>query len=218
MAMEFLKKKIVLAVIGAVIVLLITYGIGQSTAKVVLGKEKVTHNDIEQKINDKKGELESLTLKVDKKESETRTKIIDLENQLTGKEKEVKDSLELVKQKDSISGEIEKLKGDLGTLTENVKSKQTELASLDTQIKAKKEAPVSLGSGTYSVGKDVKAGRYKVVPVGRGSNFFVIDSSGSSTVNTILGNDGFGVPDYVFTTEDGDTIESHAPVKLIPVE
>jgi predicted RNase H-like nuclease (RuvC/YqgF family) len=216
--MKFLKKKIVWTVIGAAIVLLITYGIGTSTAKVDLGKEKVTHDDILQRINDKKEELESLTQKVGKKESETRAKIIDLENQLTGKEKEVNDSLELVKQKDSISAEIVKLKGDVSNLSETIKAKQKELNSLDTKIKAKKEAPISLGAGTYIVGKDVKAGRYKVVPVGRGSNFFVLDSSGVPTVNTILGNDGFGVPDYVFSTEAGETIESHAPVKLIPVE
>jgi hypothetical protein len=106
--MEFLKKKIVLGVIGALIVLIITYGIGTNTAKVVLGEEKLTHDDIQQKINDKKGELESLTIKVDKKESEARAKIIDLENKLSGKEKEINDSLELVKQKDSISAEIER--------------------------------------------------------------------------------------------------------------
>ncbi|PET65168.1 hypothetical protein CN514_12345 [Bacillus sp. AFS001701] len=78
--------------------------------------------------------------------------------------------------------------------------------------------PVSLSSGHYTVGKDFKSGRYKATNVGRGSNFVVYDKDGDVVVNTILGNGGIGSGDYVFSCDDGYTVETEAPVKLIPVK
>jgi hypothetical protein len=88
---------------------------------------------------------------------------------------------------------------------------------------AKKEAPkstkpVTLGSGEYIVGKDVPTGRYKA---SGSSNLMVYGQGGKKggniKVNTILGNGDVGSGDYTFWAEDGDLIETHAKLKLTPV-
>ncbi|KHE66877.1 hypothetical protein LD39_20465 [Halobacillus sp. BBL2006] len=84
------------------------------------------------------------------------------------------------------------------------------------ELQKAEDEPRTLIAGQYFVGKDLPAGRYQVTNIGNGTNFFVYDSGGYPTVNTILGEDFYG--DYVFFTEEGDKIETLGKVKLIPVE
>jgi hypothetical protein len=72
-----------------------------------------------------------------------------------------------------------------------------------------------LGAGKFTVGKDCPPGRYRATNIGRGTNFYVYDSSDRLKVITILGNDGNG--DYTFWAENGDMIDTRGKVKLIPV-
>lgn len=102
-------------------------------------------------------------------------------------------------------------------LNGSISDAEKELEKLETGIAKKKEEPVSLIAGTFIVGEDVPSNRYQATNVGEGSNLIVYSSSGELKVNTILGDD-WGSGDYIFHAEEGDTIETHGPIKLIPVE
>ncbi|ARI79134.1 hypothetical protein HM131_06125 [Halobacillus mangrovi] len=108
------------------------------------------------------------------------------------------------------------LENEVKALQSQVDEKKKEMDRLTGELKKAKDEPRTLIAGQYVVGKDLPAGRYQVTNIGDGTNFFVYDSSGYPTVNTILGEDFYG--DYVFFTDDGDQIETHGKVKLIPVE
>jgi hypothetical protein len=88
---------------------------------------------------------------------------------------------------------------DTGVITVN-KSQQpvtTTPTPTSTSTSAPTPAPtaneITLGTGTFYVGKDINAGRYVVSTTNNGGNFFVTDPSGISSVNEILGTD----PSYV---------------------
>jgi hypothetical protein len=67
---------------------------------------------------------------------------------------------------------------------------------------------VTLGTGTFYVGKDIKAGRYIVSTNNRGGNFFVYDKDGSAVVNEMLGtNTDFYVNNITTELSDGEKIE-----------
>jgi hypothetical protein len=211
---RLLKNKIILVIIGLIILSSIMYGIGNNNAKVALGKKLVTYDELNK-------EIKTTDKKLSNKKDEYRNTFISLDNQIAGKEKEVTAALDALKQKDSIDAQIQKLNGDLSSLNQTIQSKQSELDSLNNQIKAKNEAPVQLPAGQFLVGKDIKAGRYKVVAVGRGSNFKVFNSSGQNLVNTIIysdNSDGLGVSEYVTVLSDGDMIDASSAFKYIPVQ
>jgi hypothetical protein len=204
--MKFLKSKKLWKTVAIIVGLLISYGIGSSGAEVTLEKEKVNYEELIKKIESAKVEL--------KKEQAN----------LDSKKKEVSEALALVNKKESLTLEVQKLEGELKSkkdevtsLNNDIQSKKTELEKLTNIVKTKKEEPKVFSAGQYIVGKDFPAGRYKAVPVGEGSNFIVFDKNdGTAKVNTILGT--FGEPEYVFFCSDGDIMETHAKVKLIPVE
>ena len=78
--------------------------------------------------------------------------------------------------------------------------------------------PIKLSAGVYYAGDDIAPGRYRVS--NGSSNFFVYNSSGSATVNIILGNknDGLWVTDYTFDLKSGYIIETNNVCTLTPVE
>jgi hypothetical protein len=208
---RFKSKMFWMKVIGVLVVLSIFHGIGASGAKVELNDKKVT--------------LEELTAAIESKEKEVKdiqAKLDDINTQYKEKESEFTEALEVVNNKKTIEGEISELKYqvdkrkmEITTLDETLKTKNTELASVEGKIKEKKEAPKTLSAGTFTVGVDIPSGRYKAVPNGGTGNFFV--NSGAK-VNTILGKGGFGEPEYIFNADDGDVIEITTSVKFIPVE
>lgn len=103
---------------------------------------------------------------------------------------------------------------DLGDMAVNLKITKS---SEKEQAPTVKSTPKKLSAGKYTVGKDVDAGRYKVTPVGEGSNFVVYGGGDETdvTVNTILGQDG--EPSYTFDCSNGDVIQTESTVKLTPV-
>ena len=122
----------------------------------------------------------------------------------------------LLKEISSHEKDLETQKKDLESLEGNITSKNKKLDSVNRLIKEKDDVPISLSAGMYYVGSDIPSGRYKVVPVGRGSNFFVQDENDRSIVNTILGPDR--EMEYIFSVGDGGTIDTRSTVKLISIE
>lgn len=213
-----LKSKTTWKITGALVAVVGAYSIGSSGATTTINKEKVSYEKLVSEIESKENELVNA-------KDKTRKGIASEEQKLKGKEAEVKETLALVEKKNEIHADIEKAgkdveakKGEITKLDTDINSKKSELEKLSEGVKAKKEEPRTLIAGEYIVGKDIPAGRYKATPVGRGTNFFVYNSSGRAQVNTILGDGGVGRGDYVFFCDAGNVIKTHGEVKLIPVE
>ncbi|SDJ26405.1 hypothetical protein [Salimicrobium halophilum] len=198
----------------------------------------VVYEDLMTMIEEQEGILEGIETDVaaaEKKKRDKDTEIAGKEEEITALDKEIKakqaevDEInamidgkkELENEISDIDGQLDAKKKEMEDLDGQLAVKKEELADMDTSIKEKKMAPVQLPAGHFTIGKDLPPNRYKVMPLGRGSNFIVYSSSGSLLVNTILdrnGESGFGVPEYIFEATDGGTIESEESVKLIPVE
>ncbi|MEK3821338.1 hypothetical protein MKY20_19895 [Cytobacillus sp. FSL W8-0315] len=220
----FKSMKIWIGIAGVAVVLSIFYTIGYSGAKALIDDEKVTYDELVSKIGDKEKELKEAEATLKEREQEIKNEISELEKQYEDRKSEFDEALAAVENKKQLETEIKSLESTktgqektVSNLTAVIKTKREELAKIEEVIKEKDAAPVNLSAGHFIVGNDVPLGRYKAVPVGRGSNFVVYDSAGSLIVNTILGSDN-GVPEYVFSAEFEYEIQTEAPVKLIPVE
>lgn len=216
--MKFLKAKKLWVSVGVVIGLVGAYSLGKG-ADARIGDEIVSYNELVSRSNE-------LTEKLKHKKDAVEKAIEDEQKKLEDKKSEVTETLAMVKKRDELSTEIERLgkdaeakKGEVGRIDGEIEAKKGELQKVTEGVKAKQEEPRALNAGEYIVGKDIPSGRYKATATGGGSNFVVYDSkSGSAVVNTILGNSSVGRGDYTFFTGDGDIIKTAEPVKLIPVE
>lgn len=65
---------------------------------------------------------------------------------------------------------------------------------------------VTLGAGTFTVGEDIKPGRYEI-SANQFGNFTIYSESGSLLTNELLGGDQYGINSYVTTLSSGDKIE-----------
>ncbi|MGM7720559.1 hypothetical protein [Metabacillus sp. Hm71] len=216
----FTKERIIVGV-SAIILICIFYAVGQSSARVDLEGVKVNHDELVSAIASKHDELEELENNV----AEAESKLNDVEGKLKEKETEYNEALKVIENKasaqkdlDDTNGRLNTRKSELKELDSQVKAKENELAALDTEIIKAAGEPKTLMSGQYLIGVDVPEGRYQVTNIGRGTNFFVYDDSGYAVVNTILGDGEIGSGDYVFFGMEGQVIETHGKVKLIPVE
>jgi exonuclease VII large subunit len=192
-------KSIAIYSVSSIVLLLIGSAIGSSGAQTTLNGKKMDAETLEKQINQLKTELNDL------------------------KEKN-KEAFDIVANKDKAKTELDKLqkelastKSQLDNANSQLADKQKELAVLSGQIQEAKSAPKTLQAGFYVVGSDIPAGRYKATPIGSGSNFIVYDGE-MPVVNTILGNDGLGVPSYTFDCKDGEKIQTEAPVQLTPLQ
>lgn len=215
---RYLTKGRLIAAGVLFVLLLVSYGLGSTFAKIDLADEKVTYDELQEKISDARAEEKEAV-------QDIRTNISAEEEKLKDKQSEVKEALAAVANKDRVEEETKKLQGTIDTkkaqiseLDGKIAEKTNELKSLEGKVFEAKGAPIQLPAGMLSVGKDIQPGRYKVVPVGRGSNFFVYDSSGSNLVNIIISSvTDHGVPEYVTYLNEGYIIEANAPFKYIPV-
>lgn len=214
-------KRFALPIVAA-IVLFSSYGLGSSNATVTLDGEKAKYEKVQAKISSAKEDESRLSAKI----TELQGKIKEINTEYTERKREFDDAKKIVENKESVMDELNKLsselsasKGEITTIESEIKSRKDELASLESAIKVKKEAPVDLPAGQLVVGKDIQPGRYKVLPIGRGANFFVYDSNGNNIVNTIIySNSNSGVSEYVTMLLDGYVIDAHSPFKYVPVE
>jgi len=207
--MNFIKSKRIWYVVLAIILMGVFYGIGSSGAKAEVNGVKLKHKDIVEEIDTANNELD-----------EIQDHIKEAQGKLDDKKDEFEEAQNVLDQKEDNQDELSSMESDLKDkkkelkdLKSDIKEKNKELEKITSGIIEKEEEPIVLGAGQYIVGSDVPEGRYKAVPVGRGSNFFV---RGAGSVNTILGDNGQA--DYTFFTVEGDEIDTRAKVKLIPVE
>lgn len=219
------KKSILItgiAVIATILLITIFYNVGVSNAKVELENEKVKYEDIVSKIKAKEVDLEGINKEVEKASKE----LDKVNNQYKEKAELFKEAQAVLDKKDSLEKDLETLQSSIDAkssrisdLEKQISDKNNELASVEGKIKVAKDDPKNLPAGMFVVGKDIPPGRYKVVAVGRGSNFFVFNSDGSNLVNTIISNTAnHGVPEYVTYLAEGYIIEANSPFKYIPIE
>lgn len=206
------KKAWIIAIVGVSVPLTISYSLGYASASVDINGKAANYKQLVKEIE-----------KVNEQLKEKQDALAAQDRRLNDRKAEVDKVLALVdKQKDITADidaktkELDSMKNQISTLDSEIKAKQAELDKLTSVVIAKQEEPKQLSAGRYTVGIDVPAGRYKAVPVGRGSNFVVYSSMGDLKVNTILG-DGWE-KEYVFDAEEGDKIETESSVKLIPVQ
>jgi septal ring factor EnvC (AmiA/AmiB activator) len=228
-----LKKKGQYLAIASVVVLFasgfIITGITNSRSQQTkIDKKVVTYQalskDIE-KLSKKKDDLTDDVNQLSSDKTSLNNQITDLQNKNKDVMTAIKNKKQLndqvVEAKDNLSSaksDISDAKDQLNSLNRKIDSAKTALAQAKGEVTKAKSAPKTLGAGKYTVGNDIKAGRYKVTPVGQGSNFFVYGDGDETDVivNTILGSDG--EPSYTFETSDGDVIQTEATVKLTPIE
>lgn len=207
------QSKKFLGVLGGLVVLsILFYNVGISAAKVELGEEKASYDEVVAKYHEKDQDLDEITEKLkdlhftylENKEE------LDVAREAIQNETELKRDLRVLKEEKRVKEE------ELKDVQERVSSKQAELDRLNGDILKAEGKPLTIGAGQYIVGQDMDEGRYTVEPNGEGSNFFVYGSDGRATVNTILGN--YGEASYTFFTSSGDIIQTEASVKLTPVQ
>lgn len=174
-----------------------------------INDKKVTYEQLQKKISELKNDKKNLTSDVSQQKSD----LSDLKTQHKDIINAVENKNKLEQQVSDNKSKLADTKDKLTSLNSEISSAKDELSSLKGEIKTAETAPKTLGAGTYTVGQDVPASRYKAIPIGEGSNFFVNEGA---KVNTILGSNG--EDSYVFYAEDGDVIRTEAAVKLIPVE
>lgn len=213
---SWLKSKWFWGIVGPIILLIIIgnasyssgYNDGKEAVKGKVDGNLVTYNKLESLTKSEKANYDKLKSNYDK-----------LNSDYTSKSTEFDKALALSNKTDELKQQISDSEDKLNSLKSDIKGKEGKLSSLTGQIVKAKGSPKTLGAGQYVVGKDIPAGRYKAHALGRGSNFFVYDSDGSPSVNTILGNaGGIGSGDYTFFCDDGNIIETDESVQLIPVK
>ncbi|TNP14080.1 hypothetical protein FHY73_23965 [Bacillus tropicus] len=203
---------IVLTIILIVIALLIGKKIGFNNATIDLSDKKVTVEQIEKEIDKRQEEIK------EKKEEQKQKK-----EELESVRSEYQEVKSLVNKKDEISKNIEGLqatveqkKQESSSFDTQINDKKRELEMLTKGVIEKKQEPRIMVAGTFTVGKDIPAGRYKIEPNKGSGNYFV---NGGSKTNIILGNgyDNF-LQEYVITLNEGDQIETNVSVKYTAVE
>lgn len=110
---------------------------------------------------------------------------------------------------DKINEENDKLEKEKEELQNTVDSKQSTLDSLNNQVSSTSQSTLTLTSGTYTVGENIKAGKYTIM----GSGSIAISSSGKARVNANLTADG---KDY--TLNDDETIKIKGKAQFIPTK
>lgn len=208
---RFKGKKFWIKVVIGLVIFSMIYGMGNSSAKVEIGEEKVNYDELVKEINNKEKEVKSIE-----------KKLSDIDKQYNDKKSDFDEAMKVVSNKKSVEDEIAKLdetiktkQDEIAKLDSDIVAKQGELAAVTGQIKEKNEAPITLPAGQFVAGKDIPAGRYKATPNGGSGNFFV---NQGRDVNIILGKGGFGEPEYVFSVQNGDEIEITVSVNFQPVE
>ena len=110
---------------------------------------------------------------------------------------------------EKINDENDKLEKEKEELQNTVNTKQSTLDSLNNQISSTSQSTLTLTSGTYAVGENIKAGKYTIM----GSGSIAISSSGKARVNSNLTADG---KDYVLN--DDETIKIKGKAQFIPIK
>ena len=210
------KKWFFPTVIGIITLVVLGVGvlIGQGTLRAEADGQAYTYEDLinktdqaEKELKDLKDEYKSTEIKLnDSKESWQ--KYDDLFDEL----KDLKSSKNgMIKKKTELNVEIKELK-------EKIDGAKKELESLTSGISEAEGDPIVLSAGHYSIGDDLRAGRYKVTPTGGSGNFFVDSDVYEREVGVTLGSGQFSEDSFVFFAVPGDTIRLMTEAKFTPVQ
>ena len=222
---EKLKSKgFIGLLIGSIVMVVAFYTIGSSTAKGKIDDQSVNYNEIVELISEKESELEEKETDIEELETEIEAKkaeFKEVEANLSDKNKEYEAALTIIKEKESNQDKIEELENEIGSKQDEIKDlngqiddKESELASITGEVKKAEGEPKTLSAGFFTVGVDLPEGRYLVTPNDNG-NFFVNEGM---SVNIMIGNGDFYESEYVFTANEGDSIELTTSATFTPVE
>lgn len=207
------NQKLFFIIGGFVIALAIGFIIGENSASEEINGEKVKYDDLVALIDEKEEELEKMDQQIE-----------DIQKEIESKQSEIEEALKIIEnhrmlqsELDEMQSQIESKQSEIASLEEQIQDKQKELVAIEGEIKDTGDAPIELPSGTYIVGEDLPAKRYKATTNSSSGNFIVYSSGGDLKVNQILGT-SFGEPEHIFFAENGDKIETNIRVKLTPVE
>ncbi|WP_432354491.1 hypothetical protein [Sporosarcina sp. A2] len=221
-------------VIGALVLLFISFTTGVKGAEVTLKEKKMDAIEMDKEIATLQKEKKDLTAEVDSVEKEKKEvmALIDSKSEVEkdfetvkGQLKDTKGTLakeleagriEIDKKLEQAKSELTDAQADVKDTNASIEAKNAELATLEGRVQKAKGQPKTLSAGKYTVGQDLPEGRYIATPIGTGSNFVVYSSGGSLEVNTILGS--YGEASYTFFADEGSMIETEAQVKLTPIE
>lgn len=196
-----------ICVIALVVVYISSYNVGYAAKKAMIDGKMNTYQQLLKKIDDTKKQISTQQFKLDT-----------VNGKLSSNKDEFDRLTALENRKNQLKSNVSDSISQIADLNGQIKTAKAKLAKLQGGIQKAKGKSISLGAGKFTVGDDIPAGRYKVVPIGRGSNFFVYDGvTGVTKVNTILGT-SIGVPSYVVHLNPLDKIDSETPAKFIPVK
>ncbi|MEV2699475.1 hypothetical protein ABND67_21750 [Paenibacillus larvae] len=141
---------------------------------------------------------------------------MDTYKEISEKQESAKKTIE---EADKRKNDIDKYQKEAEKYEKLAGEKKAELDKVESVIKEKKDAPIVLPAGTFTGGKDIPTGRYKIVKAAkRGSNFSIKTSEGRLKATTIIHGGDHGVAEYVATIDSGDTLECAASFKFTPIE
>jgi len=196
--------------IGLIILLVLLVGCSNSTD---IDGEKVTFEELQDKISEKEDDLEEVENKIKSSEKDLNR----IEKDLSDNKKKYDDLETLAKNEEDLKSEVKTKEDELEELEETLKETQEKFDTLQGDLVKMEDEPLKVNAGYFYFGSDIEPGRYIVKPQsGNSGNFFV---RGTNRVNIILGNDSERhLEEYTFEASDGDELETGLPIELYPAE
>ncbi|KIL46427.1 hypothetical protein KP77_25540 [Jeotgalibacillus alimentarius] len=224
----FKSKKFLSALVLLGIFLLGT-GVGNGYATVPLDDVKFNYDEAQNEVLTKQEAIEDLEAELEAKQKEiesAESKHDSVLKNIEDDQEKYDTAMTLYEDRETLSKEVKELTDNLESkqsqvagLDETIDTKKAELSTVNERIKAAEGGPIELPAGKFVVGKDLPVGRYKVEPIGRGSNFATYDNEGYLDVNIILSADSsIGVSEYVTYMLADYLIESDTPAIYTPVQ
>lgn len=204
-----IKKKTIIA--GAIILVVVAIALYVSYVFGYSDGENAAINDrVLESIQEKNDEYADISAKIDTYSDELEEKkdlVAQVEEYNANKDKYQSELSDLQKQ-------VDDKKSNLSAIESDITAKQAELDKLNGEIVKASGTPITVPSGDYTIGSDIKAGRYRI---SGSSNFVAYTSTGKLYINTILGDSSVGDGDYIGTLSDGMTIRCSSKTTFTPV-
>lgn len=182
-------------VLAVALIIAILYAVGMS---VTLEEDKVSYDELQERIESKKIELSDITKELEDNE-EHYNKLI----QMASDEKELEETISEYK------SEVEVLEDEIG-------KKEQQLKKVDGELTKVLDEPIKVNPGTFYFGEDIEEGRYKVTAQSgqRGNIYFRGDERFAET----FGKGSYSIDEYTFNAYHGEEIQFDIPALLYPVE
>jgi hypothetical protein len=186
----------------------ICYSLGYNQATVEINEKKLNHDQLEKVIAENKDEIKSLE-----------EFILSTTNRYEEVSNELESAKETIASSASAKKELESLTSSINSKKDEILSLDKELNSLQGKIEESGAKSINLPAGHFTVGKDITAGRYKIIASGRGGNLMIDDALGDMVVLTsIYSNKDYGETEYVIELGNNYFIEAQASFEYIPVK